>query len=149
MRKKRIMMAGLAGALGTLIGVAAWLIPGVRRATPADRERRRRLYVNARGRTGNATIFDFHDGVVCYNYWIGGVKYTASQEVTTLLELLPPDPGTLIANPATLKYLARNPANSIVVCEEWTGLRFRPLGNGGSQRPPEPVEMEARPGSAA
>lgn len=149
MRKKRIMMAGLAGAMGALTGVAAWLIPGMRRSTPADRERRRRLYVNARGRTGNATIFDFHDGVFCYNYWIGGVKYTASQEVTTLLELLPADPGTLIANPATFKYLARNPANSIVVCEEWTGLRFRPLGNGVSHRPPGPAEMESRSGSPA
>lgn len=147
MRKKRIMMAGLAGAVGALTGVAAWLIPGARRLTPADRERRRRLYVNARGRTGNATIVDFHEGVVCYSYWIGGVKYTAFQEVTTLLEHLPADPDTLIAGPATFKYLARNPANSIVVCEEWSGLRFRPLGNGGSHRPPAPAEVELSPGS--
>lgn len=143
------MMAGLAGALGTLTGVAAWLIPCVRRATPADRERRRRLYVNARGRTGNATIVDFHDGVVCYNYWIGGVKYTASQDVTALLDLLPDDPGMLVANPATYKYLARNPANSILVCEEWSGLRFRPQGNRDSFRATEPAEMESRSGSPA
>jgi hypothetical protein len=126
MPKNRIVMAGLAGALGALAGVAAWLIPGLRRRTPADRERRRRLYVNGRGRTGDATIVDFHDGVVCYCYWIGGVKYTAFQEVMTLLELLPADPGTLIQGPATFKYLARNPANSIVVCEEWSGLRGQP-----------------------
>jgi hypothetical protein len=115
-------MAGLAGAL---TGAAAWLIPAMGR-TPGERERRRRQTVNAQGRTGGAMIADFRDGVLCYTYDIGGVEYTAFQDVSALADRLPPDPRTLIQRPATLKYLARNPANSILVCEEWTGLRFQP-----------------------
>jgi hypothetical protein len=123
MKKKHVLLAGLAGAL---TGAAVWLIPAARRPTPAERERRRRLAVNARGRTGNATITDFREGVVCYTYFIGGVEYTAFQDVSTLTALLPADPRTLIQRPATLKYLPANPANSILVCEEWSGLRFHP-----------------------
>ncbi len=120
-------MLCMAGALGALTGMAAWLIPGSRRkGTPEERERRRRLNVNARGRLGSATILDFREEVVCYSYWISGVEYTASQDLTTLSAFLPPDPATLIELPANIKYLVRNPANSIVVCEEWSGLRFRP-----------------------
>jgi hypothetical protein len=122
MNKKRFVMAGLAGAL---TGMAAWLIPS-RKTTPEERERRRRLSVNAHGRTGNAMIADFHGDVVCYTYSIAGVEYTAFQDVTALAGFLPDDPGTLIDTPATLKYLGRNPANSIVVCEEWSGLRAQP-----------------------
>jgi hypothetical protein len=113
--------------MGALTGVAAWLIPySRRRLTPADREQRRRLSVNQRGRRGSATIIDLHDGILYYTYWVGGVKYIASQDVSALAHLLPTEPGTLIGTPATLKYLARNAANSIVVCEQWSGLRFHP-----------------------
>lgn len=118
-------MAGIAGAVGALAGVAAWLIPGSRRITPAERERRRRLTVNARGRRGNAMIVDFQDGILCYKYSIGGVEYTAFQDLLALSASLPTDPGRLVDTPATIKYLARNPANSIVICEEWSGLRFQ------------------------
>ncbi len=113
--------------MGALTGVAAWLLPGAnRRKTPAERERRRRLAVNARGRLGSATIIDFHDSVVCYTYWVAGVEHQAAQDLSALHDLLPPDAGTLIDVPATVKYLASNPANSILMCEEWSGLRFRP-----------------------
>ena len=122
MKKRRILMAGVAGAL---TGVVAWFVPAARRS-PAERERRRRLAVNARGRTGGATITDFHDGVICYTYFVAGVEYTASQDLSALLDMLPEDPRTLIERPATLKYLAHNPANSILLCEEWSGLRFYP-----------------------
>jgi len=122
MKKRRILMAGVAGAL---TGVAAWFVPAARRS-PAERERRRRLAVNVRGRTGGAKITDFHDGVLCYTYFVGGVEYTAFQDVSALADMLPEDPRTLIQRPATLKYLAHNPANSILLCEEWSGLRFYP-----------------------
>ena len=122
MKKRRILMAGVAGAL---TGVVAWFVPAGRRS-PAERERRRRLAVNSRGRTGGATITDFYDGVICYRYFVGGVEYTAFQDLSALVDMLPDDPRTLIERPATLKYLAHNPANSILLCEEWSGLRFYP-----------------------
>ena len=115
----------MAGAAGALAGVAAWFVPAMRRS-PAERERLRRLAVNARGRTGGATITDFRDGVLCYTYFVSGVQYTAFQDVSVLVGMLPEDPRTLIQRPATLKYLAHNPANSILLCEDWSGLRFYP-----------------------
>ena len=124
MKAKRFLIA-VAGVAGVVGGFAAWLRPKSK-PTPEERERKRRLYVNAKGRTGNATITDFQEGVVGYTYWVGGIEYTAFQDATSFIDLLPADPGTLIERPATLKYIASNPANSIVVCEEWSGLRFRP-----------------------
>ncbi len=124
-----MLKAGLAGAAGALAGFAALLIPHSRRVSPAERERRRRVLVNARGRTGNATVTDFREGILSYTYSVGGLEYSACQDVSALLDLLPPDPFTLIDGPAMLKYLARNPANSIVLCEEWSGLYTRPAGN--------------------
>jgi hypothetical protein len=122
MKKRQLLMAGVAGAL---TGAVAWFVPAIRR-TPAERERLRRKVVNTKGRTGGATITDFRDGTLCYTYFVGGVEYTASQDVSALTELLPEDPRTLIERPAMLKYLPYNPANSILLCEEWSGLRFHP-----------------------
>ena len=68
---------------------------------------------------------DVRDNALYYRYSIAGVEYAASQDISGLRELLPPDPSVLIG-PATLKYLPANPANSIVICEEWSGLRSRP-----------------------
>lgn len=121
----RIYKAVLAGCAGALTGLAAWFLPS-RRVTPAQRERARRLAVNAKGRPGSASITDFHDSIVWYTYEVGGVEYAACQDVSTLADFLPPDPVRRIERPATFKYLPRNPANSIVICEEWSGLRFRP-----------------------
>jgi hypothetical protein len=50
------------------------------------------------------------------------VEYTASQDISKLRDRLPEDPQTWIG-PVTIKYLPRNPANSIVVCEDWSGFR--------------------------
>jgi hypothetical protein len=124
---KRIVKVLAAGLAGAGAGLAALMIPGLR-MKPEERERRRRLHVNAHGRMGSATIRDFQDGVVCYTYEIRGAVYTATQDVSALAEFLPEDPARLIERPAALKYLPDNPANSIVLCELWTGLRFRPPG---------------------
>ena len=105
-------------------GWAAWL--WLRRLRdPVERERKRRLAVNARGRMGEATITDMRDGVVYYGYEIRGVAYAASQDLTALRERLPEDPAIVIGH-AALKYNPKNPANSIVLCEDWSGLRTAP-----------------------
>jgi hypothetical protein len=115
------ILAGFAVALAAL---AVWLIRRTR-VTPAERERRRRFTVSARGRVGSATITDYHDGIISYTYTTGGVEHAATQDLSALLGMLPQDPVTGIAQPASLKYLLRNPANSIVLAENWSGLRFR------------------------
>ena len=118
------MTALLAGAVTGLAAAAAWMIPGSR-VTPEERERKRRLNVHADGRVGSATVTDFHDACVCYKYTVGGLEYFATQDVTAFLKSMPEEAERLIERPASLRYLAHNPANSIVICENWTGLRFR------------------------
>lgn len=93
------------------------------RKNPIDREQRRRLTVNLHGRLGDAMITEVHDNVIFYEYSVRGVLYTASQDVSELREHIPIDPDRLIG-PVGLKYSTQNPANSIVICEQWSGLRL-------------------------
>jgi len=92
------------------------------RRNPSDKEKRRRLAVNLIGRLGDATITDVDENTVYYEYMVGGVVYTASQDISQLREHIPSDTERLIGT-VSLKYSLRNPANSILVCEEWSGLR--------------------------
>jgi hypothetical protein len=62
------------------------------------------------------------ENLLYYAYSIRGVQYTASQDVSTLRELLPEDLSRVIG-PSGMKYATNNPANSILLCEEWSGLR--------------------------
>jgi hypothetical protein len=115
--------------LSLLLAIAAGLVVlGARivlrvRRTPKDPEQRRRLAVNLGGRLGNATITEADNGTLYYEYSIGGVAYTASQDVSKLGDHLPENLEQLIGRPVSLKYTPRNPANSIIVCEDWSGLR--------------------------
>ena len=71
------------------------------------------------GKMGDAMLLEIHDGQLLYSYDVRGVEYTASQDVTCL-----PVPADLSNAPAlSVKYDPKNPANSIVVAEEWSGLR--------------------------
>jgi hypothetical protein len=116
----------LAVAAAAFAGVAVLVVHLSLRKhlTPAARERRRRLDVGARGRMAGATVFDVREEELFYTYSVGGVEYSATQDVSSIREHLPKDAAAL-AGPATVKYISRNPANSIVVCEEWSGLRGR------------------------
>lgn len=74
---------------------------------------------------GDGYITDVSEDAVYYTYSVHGVEYAASQEIAPIRDLLPEDLNTLIG-PVTLKFLPTNPCNSIVVAEEWLGLRARP-----------------------
>jgi hypothetical protein len=75
----------------------------------------------AHGKMGDATLVEFRDELLFYSYAVRGVEYTASQDVTGLESYLPPD--LSILGPLSVKYDARNPANSIVLAESWSGVR--------------------------
>ncbi len=92
------------------------------RKTPQELERLRRLTVNHSGRMGDGMITDVSDGILFYSYSIRGVEIAASQDVTALRDFLPADFSTLIG-PVTLKFMPKNPFDSIVICEEWSGFR--------------------------
>jgi hypothetical protein len=107
------------------LGVAVWR--GVKiwkrsRITPEERERRRRaeLYVN--GKMGDATLLEVRDHLVFYSYDVRGVEYTASQDISALRGLLPSDPSA-VNGVVYVKYDPRNPANSMILSEDWSGLR--------------------------
>ena len=56
--------------------------------------------------------------------WLIDRKYADRQEIRrqVLREFLPADLSTLIG-PVTLKFMPKNPFDSIVICEEWSGFR--------------------------
>jgi hypothetical protein len=87
-----------------------------------EAERSRREYVHQAGKFCNGEVVDVQAGLVVYSYQVAGVSYTASQDVSSLAAHLPPGSITP-AGPVSVKYLRRNPANSIVLCENWSGLR--------------------------
>jgi hypothetical protein len=107
------------------IAAGIFLVLRIRRK-PKDKEKLRRLEVNSSGRLGDATITDITDDAIIYDYSVGGLTYTASQDISQLRELIPADSHRLIGRPASMKYSAQNPANSILLCEEWSGLRVGP-----------------------
>ena len=95
------------------------------RITPEQRERRRRAELTARGKMGDATLTEVREGLLVYSYDVRGAAYTASQDVSTLREHMPQDLSVALG-PVIVKYDPKNPANSIVLSEEWSGLRGRP-----------------------
>jgi hypothetical protein len=103
-----------------LMAALVWVICR-RRLTPAEKERRRRMALNRWQRTAEGLVLDAGPDLIHYQYELRGVAYSASQDVTALRHLLPPDPARLIG-PVHVKYDPRNPANSIILCEEWSGL---------------------------
>jgi hypothetical protein len=114
----------LLSTLACLLAALALMIVYRMKMTPPERERRRRLKLNLLGRMGDAIVTDAHDNTLYFSYTISGVAYHASQDVAMLRHLLP-DALSLVIGAATIKYLPRNPANSIVICEQWSGLRIR------------------------
>jgi hypothetical protein len=117
-----VEIAALCGLAAVLIALAIYIALRVR-GSPEKREQKRRLSVNRLGRLGDAMITEASDTAIYYSYSIRGVQYEASQDITTLRERLPAEPDRLIGAVATLKYAPKNPANSILICEEWSGLR--------------------------
>ena len=92
------------------------------RASPEKRERLRRLSIHTTGRLGEAFLTEVRENVLHYTYRVRGVQYEASQDVSALRDQLPSDPDRMIGM-VGMKYLSKNPANSILICEEWSGLR--------------------------
>ena len=102
-------------------------------------ERQRRAYLNQIGRIVEGQITDLvevaedkgrkgskaSDGrrkLVCYSYSISGVSYETAQDITSLqgragLELI------ITGLPASIKYDPSNPSDSILVADDWSGLR--------------------------
>jgi hypothetical protein len=95
------------------------------RLSPERREQRRRLDIHLNGRLGDALLTECDENTLYYTYQVRGVHYTASQDISGLRDQLPGAPERL-GGTVNMKYAAQNPANSILLCEEWSGLRAAP-----------------------
>ena len=101
-----------------VIGFRRWIAS---RVPAEERERRRRALLVSQGKMGDAVLVEIREDLIFFSYSVRGVEYTASQDVSALRDHVPRDLSDLIA--VGVKYLPQNPANSIVVAEEWSGLR--------------------------
>ena len=134
-------------------GVAVWLIMR-KRPSAEELERARRLFLVQSGRLVDGMLLDIceveaEDGrtltMLMFNYRIGGVNYECSQDITDMRTVL--DAAQVRAGfPCTVRYQPGNPQNSIVVAEEWTGLRIG-LPVPHTYDDPEPLDFShLRPG---
>ncbi len=112
---------GLAGVLLVLLALIVYRTWKSSRVSPEELERQRRRMLVATGKMGDATLIEARDLLLFYTYDVRGVEYTASQDVSRLEEFLPAE--LPLSAPVLVRYDARNPANSIIIAEEWSGLR--------------------------
>ena len=118
-----LALGGVLLVLLAMMGYRAWKLS---RITPEQRERLRRDALVAHGKMGDATLMEVREELVLYSYHVRGMEYTASQDISNLKPLMPSDLSALAS--VSVKYDARNPANSIVLAEGWSGLRARKVG---------------------
>jgi hypothetical protein len=141
------MVGAVAGAVLAAIAVIvfAFFRPAV---DPEEAERRRRLHLNQIGRIAEGQVVELAEHpaeprpasrgifggkpqpllnnpprqLVSYSYAISGVTYHTAQDITGLesqvrLERL------VAGQPASIKYDPSNPVDSILVADDWSGLR--------------------------
>jgi hypothetical protein len=108
--------------LAVLVAMIAYQAWQRSRVSPEERERQRRALLVSRGKMGDATVLEIREDLILYSYAVRGVAYTASQDISLLQSLLPSDL-TVAVGPVLVRYDAQNPANSIVLAENWSGLR--------------------------
>ncbi len=70
--------------------------------------------------------------LVLYKYEVAGVTYEAAQDVAAVPGVWP-EAHSLAGQPASIKYDPKIPTNSIIACEDWSGLpdlkaQARPAG---------------------
>ena len=114
-----IALAAILVAVCSTAGYRAWKRSQI---TPEERERQRRFDLVTKGKMGDATVTEIRGDLLFYSYAVRGVEYTASQDLSLLKQYMPADL-SVVVGPVMVKYDARNPANSIVLAEDWSGLR--------------------------
>ncbi len=125
---------GTIAAAGLLAsGAAIWFVTR-KKPTEEELERRRREHLVKIGRIIDGTILDISDvdaeesgradgmQLILYKYEIAGVVYECSQDVTHLKDYVNIYECRL-SFPCSVRYDPHVPSNSIIVAEEWNGLR--------------------------
>jgi hypothetical protein len=120
---------GVAGGAVVAAGLV-WLYIRTHQLTAEEIERRRRERLATMGRITDGFIVDARtlDGedsvspepeVLFYSYRLAGVTYNCAQDVSRLAELVR---GFRLDEPVQVRYDPRNPGNSVLVSESWSGL---------------------------
>ncbi len=136
-------------AAAALLAAAGFAVYWISRRPddPDEIERKRRAYLNQVGRICEGQIVEILERsespaessaaktrkqppaknarrrkLVCYTYLISGVTYETAQDITGLeqhvhLQRL------AAGQPASVKYDPSNPTNSILIADDWSGLR--------------------------
>ena len=142
---KLVLTMGGAAIAGLAMIAYAFFRPAV---NPEDAERKRRLHLNQIGRIAEGQVVElvehppeakearkrFFGGsarpldaggprhLVSYSYSISGVTYQTAQDITGLEGQIRFE--RLVAGqPASVKYDTANPTDSIIVADDWSGLR--------------------------
>jgi len=119
---------GLTGSLTRLVGPVRWIRGG--RKSAAERERERRLAINEMGRITDGILMEAEaesgseqttSGLLFYRYNAKGVEYSAAQDISGLGHLTPPG-SCLLGVQVHVKYHPQRPSDSIILCEQWSGL---------------------------
>jgi hypothetical protein len=129
----------IAAGLTSIAGLSSVALRMVlrKRPTAEERERARRKFLVQSGRLVDGMLLDICEvevppepkaeagrtlTMLVFSYRIGGVDYECSQDITNMSEIV--DAAHVRAGfPCTARYQPGNPQNSIVVAEEWTGMR--------------------------
>ena len=140
---KTVLAISVAGITALAMIAYAFFKPPV---DPEEAERRRRLHLNQVGRIAEGQVVELVEHpaepqqsrgffgpkarplkhtsrhLVSYSYLISGVTYHTAQDITGLesqvrLERL------VAGQPASIKYDPANPVDSILVADDWSGLR--------------------------
>lgn len=121
----RVAAWSTGGAVVAIVG-GVLLIRRLRRVSPEEMERQRRLRLMADCRAVDGMILDWDveavTPVVMYTYRVSGVEYSCSQDLSALPDLAS---NFRVDLPVQVRYDKRNPGNSIVAAEGWSGLRGR------------------------
>jgi hypothetical protein len=113
-----------------VLGLCTWLLIRWRTPSAEEVERRRRERVATLGRICDGVIVDARTlngedsisptpEVLVYSYRLAGVTYNCAQDVSRLADRVV---GFRIDQPIQIRYDPRNPGNSILVSESWSGL---------------------------
>jgi hypothetical protein len=116
--------------LAASAGLVLWRILR-KRPTPEELELARRQLLVQSGRIVDGMLLDVctvdaEDGrtltMLLFHYRIGGVDYECTQDITNMPDLV--NPAEVQAGfPCSVRYQPGNAQNSIVVAEQWSGLR--------------------------
>ena len=142
---KLVLAMGGAAIAAVAMIVYAFLRPKV---DPEAEEKKRRLHLNQVGRIAEGQVIDLLEQppepkkprkrlfgfaasplpdmrprhLVSYSYAISGVTYQTAQDITGLESQV--RLGRLVpGQPASVKYDPSNPVDSILVADDWSGLR--------------------------